>query len=113
MKFLTLPTVLLSLGLAFVGCAVVRTHQAETTNRDGSVTRETDFKARTFFDSKNDLSKMRTTMTDKSQGVAVSGLEQESSGSNATALAGVIVEAAIKAAVKSVVPIPTLPSPAK
>ena len=86
--------------LLLPGCARVRIHQSES--NDG--TRTTDFRATTFFDSKNELAKARTTMTEKSQGVAVSGLEQESSGTNATALIERVVSAAVRAAASSVAP---------
>ena len=94
-----LPSVLCVL-LVLCGCASVRIKQTEAS--DG--TRSTEFRARTFFDSKNELAKARTTMTDKSQGVTVAGLDQESSGTNATALVHAAVSAAVGAAVKSVVP---------
>ena len=83
-------------------CASVKTVQREI-SPDGTE-RITEFRARTFWDSRNDLVKARTTMTDKSQGVTVAGLDQDSSGTNATALVGAVVGAAVNAAVKSVVP---------
>ena len=94
------PLLALVLVLAFTGCARVTIKQTEDTNGQ----RATTFRATTFFDSHNELAKARTTMTDKSQGVSVSGLDQESSGTNATALVNAAVSAAVGAAVKSVVP---------
>jgi hypothetical protein len=86
----------------FSGCASVRIEQSETVAPDGeSIERNTKFRANTFFDSKNELAKARTTMTDKTQGVAISGLEQESSGSNAVSLAEKVVEGAVRGAVKA------------
>lgn len=86
----------------FAGCASVVTEQTETD--ETGYTRHTKFKARTFWDSKNELTKARTTMTDKTQGVAVSGLEQEASGTNATALIERVVGAAVRAAAGAAVP---------
>ena len=95
---------LFALAMLFTACASVRTHQEEAP--DG--TRITDFTAKTFFDSKNELAKARTTMTDKSQGVSLSGLDQESSGSNAASImrdiAGAVAEGAVRGAAKSVKP---------
>jgi hypothetical protein len=79
------------------GCASVRIEQSETD--EAGYQRTTKFRARTFFDSRNELAKARTTMTDKTQGVALSGLEQESSGSNAVSLAEKVVEGAVRGAV--------------
>jgi len=84
------------------GCARVTIEQHET-SADGT-TRDTTFNARTFFDSRNELARTRTTMTEKSQGVTVAGLDQESSGTNAAALLDTVVRAAVTAAVKSAVP---------
>ncbi len=93
---------LLALAVLLMGCASVVTEQTET-DAEG-YTRHTKFKARTFWDSKNELTKARTTMTDKSQGVAVSGLEQEASGTNAVNLIERVVGAAVRAAASSAVP---------
>jgi hypothetical protein len=82
------------------GCARVSIDQTETIAPDGQSTeRKTKFRANTFFDSRNELAKARTTMTDKTQGVSISGLEQESSGSNAVSLAEKVVEGAVRGAV--------------
>jgi hypothetical protein len=95
-------------GAMLSGCASVKTHQTETVyDLDGTVTeRTTDFKARTLMDSKNQLSKVRTTMTDKSQGMGIAGLDQESDGSNVVALAKSIAEGATAGAMKALVPKP-------
>lgn len=89
---------------AVVGCASTRIEQTEIAP-DGT-RRETSFRGRTFFDSKSELARAKTTMTDKSQSVDVSGLSQSASGTNATALVEGVVKAAVSAAVKSVVPVP-------
>ncbi len=104
MKTSRLFAILSLLTLLLPGCASVTTDQTET--NDAGYTRHTKFKARTFFDSKNELAKTRTTMTDKTQGVAISGLEQESSGSNVVALTERVVSAAVSAAIKSAAPVP-------
>lgn len=102
-----MKTLLLFLvSLVLTGCGSVRTRQTDVLGPDGTQTRTTEFRARTFFDAHNDLVKTHATMTDKSQGVSIAGLGQDSSGSNAVSLANTIVEAAVRAAVKSVVPIP-------
>jgi hypothetical protein len=83
--------------VVFTGCSRLSVTQTET-DADGTE-RRTQFKASTFFDSKSELAKARTTMTEKSQGVSISGLAQESSGSNAVSLAEKIVEGAVRGAV--------------
>jgi uncharacterized protein YceK len=93
---------LLAMAALLTGCASVVTEQIETD--ETGYTRHTKFKARTFWDSKNELTKARTTMTDKTQGVAVSGLEQEASGTNATALIERVVGAAVRGAVGAAAP---------
>ncbi len=89
---------------ALCGCSSVKIEQDDT-SADGS-SRHTRFRARTTWDAKSALTKLRTTMTDKSQGVGIAGLDQESSGSNVVAIAGAVTEAAVKAAIKSAVPVP-------
>jgi len=85
-------------GLLQCGCTTFRGLQRETAP-DGTV-RETDIRARTFWDSKSDLAKLRASMTDKTQGITIGSLGQESSGSNATTLIESVVRAAVGAAVK-------------
>jgi hypothetical protein len=101
MKILFQLWMSLALILSFVfvmGCARVSINQSETDLEGYS--RTTKFKATTFFDSKNELAKARTTMTDKTQGVAISGLEQESSASNVVGLAEGLMRGAMEGAVK-------------
>src|SRR5437868_4814058 len=88
---------LLSVGLLFAaGCSSVSTDQTETT-ADGAQ-RHTRVVARTFFDSKSELAKLKTTATDKTQGVAISGLSQESGSTNIISLVDTVVGAAVRAA---------------
>jgi hypothetical protein len=93
-------TVLMLAGALFfgAGCASLTTKQ-ESIAPDGS-SRTTTARVSTFWDSKSELAKLRTTMTDKSQGVGIAGLEQESSATNAVSLVESVVGAAIRAAVK-------------
>jgi hypothetical protein len=93
-------TLLFSLCAALCGCSVLSTTQTESPEG----VRKTKTRALTFFDSKSELAKLKTTNTEKTQSVSVSGLTQESSGTNATALTEKIVGAAVSAAVKAVAP---------
>lgn len=90
---------LLSL-LCCYGCASVKVSIFE--EKDG--TKQTTVRAFTLFDAKSELAKLRTTSTDKTQGVTLSGLVQESNGSNVVNLVESAVSAAVSAAVKSVKP---------
>lgn len=74
------------------GCSRLTIHQTETD--ETGYLKETVFKAGTFFDGKSELTKARTTMTDKSQGIGVSGLSQESSSTGAVQIIKIIVEGA-------------------
>lgn len=66
--------------LALSGCTMLHTNQTDT-SADGrkTVTVATVY---SIF-GKTELSKLRTTQTDKSQGIGVAGLAQESPGTNA------------------------------
>jgi hypothetical protein len=81
------------------GCSTFKSAQREETMPDGTVVRETTIKARTFFDAKSDLSKLRASTTDKTQGMTIGALGQEATGSNAASLVEGIVGAAVRAAV--------------
>lgn len=82
------------------GCSTLTTHQMDV---DGRVT---DIKLKTFFDGKSEVAKMATSNNDRSQTVSVSGVKQETSGSNAVVLTHTVVDAAVSAAIKSVIPVP-------
>ena len=75
MKFLPLLSLLF-----LTACTSVHIEQTETDEH--GVIRRTDIRARTVWDARNELTKLRTTMTDKSQGVGLAGMNQESSASN-------------------------------
>lgn len=82
------------------GCASTAIRMTESA--DG--TKTTLVTARTLFDSKSELAKLRTTATDKTQGVTLSGLGVESSGSNVLGLAESITRAAVEGAIKATKP---------
>lgn len=93
------------------GCARFSTNQVQLDTLDDAgkvLTRQTSTKATstTFFDSKSALTSFKATQTDKSQSASVGSLSQEASGSNAVNLVDIAVQAAVKAAVTSVVPKP-------
>jgi hypothetical protein len=46
----------------------------------------------TFLDGKNDVTKLKTTMTDKSQGIGLAGLDQNSSSTNAVEVLRLIAQ---------------------
>lgn len=93
------PALALLIGLA-AGCARIHIRQSES--NDG--TRTTDFRATTFLDSKNELAKARTTMTDRSQGVGVEGIKSEADSEGVQKITASIIGAAVKAAVESAAP---------
>jgi type IV secretory pathway VirB10-like protein len=70
------PIICLAL-LALVGCS---SFDAEQTAPDGT---STHVRIKTLFDGKSEVAKLKTTQTDKTQGVALGSLSQESSGTNA------------------------------
>lgn len=70
---------------------------------DGTV-RHTELRASTIWDAKSELAKARTTMTDKTQGVSVSGLAQESSSTGVVQVIKIIIETAGGAAGTLIVP---------
>ena len=67
-----------------IGCASFST-RIEERNADGSE-RITLIQARTLFDSKSELAKLKTSHTDKTQSVSLGSMTQESSGSNVVSL---------------------------
>lgn len=87
------------LALALAGCATQRTTLTERVDAEGAYTKTTEIQTRTFFDSKSELARLKTSSTDKTQSVGLDGLKQEASGSNATALAEQVVSAAVRAAI--------------
>ena len=87
--------------LLCTGCSTFRSEQTETDA--AGITHRTKVSVRSFFDSHSDLSKLRTTLTEKSQGISIGSISQDSSGTNASALIQNVVAAAVEAAIKSTV----------
>jgi hypothetical protein len=90
--------------LGGTGCARFVSKQIKT-EADGSRV-ESRQSVTTFFDAKSEIGKLRASTTDKTQGLTVGSISEESSGTNAVALVDVAVRAAVGAAVKSVAPVP-------
>jgi len=88
----------------FVGCAMFHSVQIKT-DPDGSKT-ESRQTITTLFDAKSEVSKLRASTTDKTQGLTLGSLSDESSGSNVVSLTESVVGAAVSAAIKSAVPVP-------
>lgn len=88
--------------LPFVGCAHFSSHQLRT-DADGSQV-ESRQSVTTFFDAKTDIAKLRASTTDKTQGLTVGSIGEETNGSNAVAIVNTAVSAAVSAAVKSAKP---------
>ncbi len=78
------------------GCAQFSSRQIETT-QDGTQ-RQTQINVWTLFDAKSDLTKLRATTTDKTQGLSLAGLDQSASSTNFVEILRLI--AAIAAAAK-------------
>jgi uncharacterized protein YceK len=83
------------------GCAHIETDQTDTTITDVAGVKTRTIKTRatgyTFMAGKQHLDKLRTTNTDKTQGMSVGSVEQES---DASPLAKAISEGATTAALK-------------
>lgn len=92
-----MKTFLLSVALCLCGCTTFRSDQVKT-DPDGTVT-ESHQVVRTFWDSKSAVAKLRASTTDKTQGLTVGSIDQESSGTNALTLIGIVVESAVRGAV--------------
>lgn len=80
------------------GCARFSSHQVQTMS-DGT-SKEQKQIVWTFFDGKSDIAKLRASTTDKTQGLSVGHLNEETSGTNAVDLIERVVGAVVKAAVK-------------
>lgn len=88
--------------LVCAGCSTFTIDQVEIA-QDGTK-KETHIRGHTFWDSKNELHKMRTTSTDKSQGVSIGSVGQESSASNVVTAIKITFEGLANGAVKAIVP---------
>lgn len=103
MKTIKLLACCIAGGLVVSGCATAKIDQTvtETTKEGVTTSRDTQVRVRTFFDSKSELSKLKTTNTDKTQSIGIDALNQQSSGTNVvdavSKISGAVVEAAIKA----------------
>ena len=84
--------------LCFCGCSTFTSSQ--TVERDGE-TVTTTIRARTFFDGRSELAKLRTTQTEKTQGVTLGALGQETSATNVVELFDRVVRAAVAGAVSA------------
>jgi len=87
--------------LGVCGCSSFRSLQREETSPDGTTIRQTELKARTFWDAKSDLGKLRASTTDKTQGMTIGSLGQESSATNVVNLVEAITSGAVAGAVKA------------
>jgi hypothetical protein len=75
---------------ALSGCAHFSSVQTDTL-ADGTV-RQTRVRVVTVFDAHNDLAKLRASTTDKTQGVSLAGLDQNSSSTNAVEVLRLIAQ---------------------
>jgi len=89
--------------LCLCGCSSFRSDQIET-RPDGSRV-EQHQKITTFWDSKSDIARLRASTTDKTQGLTVGSISQESTSTNINDLVGTVVSAAVQGAVKAAVPV--------
>ncbi len=96
------PTIkLLALALLFnCSCSSLKVDILET--QDG--TKTSTIRVRTLFDAKSELAKLRTSATDKTQSVTLSGLSQESNSTNLVEIIDRAVSAAVTAGVKAAKP---------
>lgn len=72
---------LLGLSLSITGCA--RFHSVQTDIAPDKSARVTRVSIWSFFDSHNDVTKLKTTATDKTQGISVGSISENTSGTNA------------------------------
>lgn len=88
--------------LVFTGCARFVTSQSDTSYENGLPLRTvtTKAKALTFWESRSALANFKATQTDKTQSASVGALNQETTSSNAVALAERVIGAAVKAAIQ-------------
>ncbi len=91
MKFFVLAL----LSVFCIGCNTFHVH-IEEIDADGAF-RTTDIKIKNAFDSKSELTKLKTTFTEKTQGISVGGLTQENTLTNVVS----ITEAASKGVTKA------------
>lgn len=92
--------------ILFTGCATQTTRLAESVDADGTYTKTTDTKTRTFFDSNSQLGKLKTSSTEKTQSIGIEDLKSTSTSEGVKNIVDAAVEAAVRGAVKSVAPVP-------
>lgn len=80
------------------GCNTFNSHIQEICP-DGTI-RTTEITIRNMFDSKSELAKLKTTFTDKTQGISVGSLSQESSSSNLVTTVEAVATGVAKAFIK-------------
>lgn len=85
------------LALALTGCARFKSVQVKT-DPDGTRIESRQI-ITTFWDSKSSVAKLRASTTDKTQGLTVGSITEESSGTNAVELTERVIGAAVRAAV--------------
>jgi hypothetical protein len=84
-KFFIKSVAVISIALVgFTGCSSLRSDQVKTLP-DGTRI-ESHQRVTTFWDSHSSVAKLRASTSDKTQGLTLAGLEQESSSTNATEL---------------------------
>lgn len=99
--------IILCLLLISGGCAHFDSEQTETrTEGTNTVILRSHQRITTFFDSKTSIAKMRVSRTEKTTGLTLGGLDQESSGSNIVGIAESIVKGATKGALEYLAPKP-------
>lgn len=89
--------------LSLTGCAHLASRTSKTTidaNGKPELT-TTHINITTFFDSKSEVAKVRTSVADKTSGTSIGSLNQEASGTNANQLAASIMEGVATALIKS------------
>jgi uncharacterized protein YceK len=80
------------------GCSTF--HSEQTQSPDG--TTKTIVQLRSFWDSRSELAKLKTTLTDKNQGVSIGAINQETTASNIVVLLQAIAAGAAEGAVRGV-----------
>ncbi len=68
------------LAVVLSGCA--RFHSSQLEGQPDGSTRKTDIYVLTLFDAHSDLTKLRASTTEKTQGLSLAGLSESSSGTN-------------------------------
>lgn len=95
-------TLWLMVAVLLCGCATQRT-ELEETSPDGS-RKSSKTITRTFWDSKSELAKLKTSHTKATQSIGITGLDQESTSTNVVDLVERVVGAAVKAGVRGAIP---------